>query len=144
MKPVVLFAVTVFSQLVFASPQLAAIEDHELQIFYSELKSVESEYLRAVITIEILEEKLFETPLPENLEEVFRQLESLYKYHAKLETNLRELQEQWNQLQGTNAGSSVVFTSDQFKPIPIISKKYLAGVPGDSIPASHFPPLLIE
>jgi len=142
-KPAVLIAVLV-SQFLLMTPWSLAIGDHDLQVLYGELKAVESESLRVAITIEILEERLFDAALPENPEDLFQQLESLYKHYAKLEADLGELIDQWNQMVTTVDAASVMFTPDQLKPIPIISRKYLAGLPEESIPLSGFLPALVE
>ena len=141
MKPVVLVAIVLFSQFLFANPRSAITKDqgesvtftpdqlkpvlvisnkylaglpedaiylsdfppidHDLQILYSELKYIESESLRVVITINFLEERLLEIPLPEDPEDLFMTLGSLYRYYLKLGEYQKELNDQWNQLQGT-------------------------------------------
>ena len=132
-------AVLLFSQFLFAAPQSPVTKDHDLQVLYSDLKFIESESLRVVFTIEALEESLFETPLPEDPQDLFLQLTSLYRYYTKLDAYQKELNEQWNQLLGTDKGTSVAFTPDQLKPISIISKKYLDGLPEGAIPLSGIP-----
>ena len=144
MKPVVLVAVVLFSQLLFAAGHSPITKDHELQVLYSELKYIESESLRVEVTIEILEDRLHETPALENPEDLFLQLESLYKYYAILDEYQRELNDQWNQLSGTDTGASVALTPEQFRPIPIISSKHLAGHPEDTIPYPTYLPILIK
>ena len=139
MKPVVLVAVLLFSQLVCATPGSPGTKDHELQVLYSELKFVESESLRVEFTIEVLEERLYESPLPQDPEDLFLQLASLYRYYTKLDTYQIELNDQWKQLLGTDDGASVAFTPDQLKPIPLISKEYIDGLPKGAIPLSGLP-----
>jgi hypothetical protein len=138
-KPVILVAVLLFSQFLFASTHTPLTKDRELQVLYSELKFVESESLRVVFTIETLEERLHQPLLLQDPEDLFLQLGSLYRYYAKLDAYQRELNEIWNQLLGTDDGASVAFTSDQLKPIRIISNKYLDGLPKDAIPISGLP-----
>ena len=144
MKPVVLFAVLLFSQFIGAAPHSPIAKDHDLQVLYSELKFIESESLRVEFTIEALEERLFETPFPEDPEDLFRQLESLYRYYTRLEAYQRELNYLWNQLLGTDDDASVAFTDDQLKPIPITPKKYLDGLPEGAIPRSGFPSIPLK
>ena len=120
MKSAVLVAVLIFSQSLFATPRSPAAEDHQLQVLYSELKYIESESLRVEFTIEVLEERLFETPLPEDPRELFEQLTSLYRYYTDLDAYQRELNDQWNQLLGKDDGASIAFSHDQLKPIPMI------------------------
>jgi len=134
-KSAVLVAVLIFSQSLFATPRPAA-EDHQLQVLYSELKFIESESLRVEITIEVLEERLYEIPLPEDPQELFLQLASLYGYYTHLDAYRRELNDQWNQLLGKDDGASISFTHDQLKPITMISKRYLDGLPEGAIPIS--------
>ncbi len=136
MKSAVLVAVLIFSQSVVATPRSPDAEDHQLQVVYSELKFIESESLRVEFTIEVLEERLFETPLPEDPQELFLQLTVLYKYYTDLDAYRRELNDHWNQLLGKDDGASISFTRDQLKPIPMISKRYLDGLPEDAIPVS--------
>ena len=66
MKPVVLIIALMFSQFLFATPRSTITKDHQLQVLYSELRFVESESLRVEFTIEVLEERLYEIPLPED------------------------------------------------------------------------------
>ena len=136
MKSAVLVAVLIFSQSLFATPRSPAAEDHQLQVLYSELKFIESESLRVEFTIEVLEERLFETPLPEDPQELFLQLTALYRYYTDLDAYQRELNDLWNQLLGKDDGASIAFTHDQLKPIPMISKRYLDGLPEGAIPVS--------
>ena len=144
MKPFVFAAVVLFSQFFVAAPQTYGSKDHNLQVLYSELKFVESESLRVVITIEVLEERAFEPPLPEDPEDLFLQLELLYKYYAELDAYQRELKSQWNQLLEADEGAPVTFTSDQFKPIPIISNRYLSGLPENATPLSGYLPIPVR
>ncbi len=139
MKPVILVAVLLLSQFSFASSHTPVTKDREFQVLYSELKFVESESFRVVFTIEALEERLHEPLLPQDPEDLFLQLGSLYRYYAKLDAYQRELNEIWNQLLATDSGASVAFTSDQLEPIRIISNKYLDGLPKDAIPVSGYP-----
>lgn len=134
MKSALLVAVLMFSQSLFATPRSSGAEDHQLQVLYSELKFVESESLRVEFTIEALEERLFETPLPEDPQELFLQLTSLYRYYTDLDAYQRGLNDQWNQLLGKDDGAPIAFTHDQLKPIPMISKRYLDGLPEGAIP----------
>ena len=139
MKSVVLAAVFIFSQSLFATPRSPAANDHNLQLLYSELKFIESEFLRVEFTIEVLEETLHENPLPEDPEDLFQQLASLYRYYTNLDAYQRELSDQWNQLLGKDDGASIAFTHDQLKPIQMISKRYLDGLPEGAIPVSDSP-----
>lgn len=136
MKSAVIVAVLIFSQSLFATPHFPAAEDHQFQVLYSELKFIESESLRVEFTIEVLEERLFEIPLPEDPQELFLQLASLYKYYTDLDAYQRELSYEWNRLLGKGDGESTAFTHDQLKPIPMISKRYLNGLPEGAIPVS--------
>ena len=136
MKSAVIVAVLLFSQSLFATPRSPAPEDYQLQVLYSELKFIESESFRVEFTIEVLEERLFEPPLPEDPQELFLQLASLYKYYTDLDAYRRELNDQWNQLLGKDDGASIAFTHDQLKPIPMISKRYLEGLPEGALPVS--------
>ena len=144
MKPLVLVAVVVFSQFLFAAHHTPGNKDHNLQVLYSELKYIESESFRVVVTIEILEERFFEPPLPEDPEELFLQLESLYKYYAELDAYQRELQDQWNRLLDADDGAPVTFNPDQFKKIPIISNQYLSGLPETVTPLSESFPIPVR
>ncbi len=137
MKPVVFVAMFLFGQFAFATPGSSITKEHYLQVLYSELKFVESETFRVEFTIETLEDRLHEGPIPEQPEDLFLQLESLYRYSTRLDAYHRELNEVWNQLLGADDGASVAFTHDQLKPITIISKGYMDGVPEDAIPVSE-------
>ena len=144
MKCVFLLAVLIFSQSLFATPRSPNAEDHNLQVLYSELKFIESESFRVEFTIEILEERLHESPLHEDPEDLFLQLASLYRYYTNLDAYQKELNDQWNQLQGKDDGASIAFTHDQLKPIPMISKKYLDELPEGATPFPIFPLLPIK
>ena len=139
MKSAVIFAVLIFSQSIFATPRSPAAEDYQFQVLYSELKFVEAETLRVEFTIEVLEERLFETPLPEDPQELFMQLTSLYKYYTDLGAYEIELNDQWNQLLGNDDGAPIGLAHDQLTPIPMISKSYLEGLPEGAIPVSDLP-----
>ena len=144
MKPLVLAVVVLFSQFLSAAHHASGNDDHHLQVLYSELKFVESESLRVEITIEVLEERFFEAPLPEEPEDLFLQLESLYRYYAELDAYRRELKDQWNQLLGADDGAPASFNPDQFKTIPIISNRYLSGLPENVTPLSGSLPIPVR
>jgi hypothetical protein len=143
-KPGVFVAAVLFSQFLFASPHSPTIESHYLQVLYSELKTIESESLRVVVTIEALEYRLREPPFPEDPEDLFLRLGSLYRDYAELDAYRRELNDQWNQITGTDDGSPVTFTSDQFKPIPTLSNSFPARLPENAIPLSDFVPVPVK
>ncbi len=144
MKPVLLVAVLLFCQLLVAAGHSTAAEDHEFQLLYSELKYIESETLRVEVTIEILEDRLHETPALENPEDLFLHLESLYKYYIILGEHQRELNDRWNQLSGADTGASFALTPEQFKPIPIVSNEYLPGPPEDTMPSPTYLPIPVK
>ena len=144
MKPVVLVAVVLFSPFLLAAGHSPEANDHHLQVLYSELKTVESESFRVEVTIEILEDRLHEVPDLENPEDLYLELESLYKYYFTLDEYQRELNDQLNQLSGTGLGASVALTPEQFKPIPIISNTYLPAPAVDTLPFPTYLPIPVR
>ena len=121
----------------FVAASNSTDSDKIAQSLHSQLKHVESEIMRVWVTIDALEDEIYQDS-DAITDETRKSLADLYVYDCELSDYLGELE---TALTRRDNPSDTIFTGDQFKPIHVITMIYR--VPPDAIPILDGPKIVI-
>jgi hypothetical protein len=127
-KFVFVFVVVCAVNCQFVAASNSTASDKVANFLHSQLKYVESEIMRVWVTIDALEEEIYQNS-DAITDETHKSLADLYVYDCELSDYLGELE---IELSWRDNPSGIIFAKDQFEPIYVSTMNYT--VPPDAIP----------